>query len=90
MPTSATISEKVLLMCQLRKTMQRSVVSQVNSICHGISNQALQLKHGWDGREAYIHVALVAMVHARHVVVHVAVVHVRVIHRVVVLGVASV
>lgn len=30
---SATMSEKVPLMCQLRKTMQRSVVSQVNSIC---------------------------------------------------------
>jgi hypothetical protein len=48
------------------------------------------MKHGWDGKEAYVHVALVAMVHAGHVVVHVAVVHVRVIHRIVVLDVTSV
>jgi hypothetical protein len=80
MPMSATINEPVPLTCQLRNTMQRSVVSQVNSIYADIS--PLSVLSAWVGLEsaAYVHVALVAMVHAGHVVIHVAVVHVRVIH----------
>lgn len=68
--------------------MQRSVVSQVNSICDGVSYLTLQPKYSWI--EAYVHVALVTVVHAGHVVVHVAVIHMRVIHRVVVLSIEAV
>lgn len=86
---SATIREKVPLTCQLRKTMQRSVVSQVNSICVCVS-LGLELYSFGDNSAAYIHVALVAVIHAGHVVVHVTVVHMRVVHDFVLLPVASV
>jgi len=74
----ATISEKVPLMCQLRKTMQRSVVSQVNSICivSALKLCSLKLCSSEIRNVTYVHAALRAVVHAWHAVVHVAVVHV--------------
>ena len=56
-------------MCHPRKTMQRSVVSHVNSIfpC-SVSLDA----HAGGPVEAYIHVALGSVVHAGHVVAAVA------------------
>jgi hypothetical protein len=72
--SSEKMSEPVPEMCQEGKTMQRSVVSQVNNIY-----QMLVIKLSYQAvrnRDAYVHVALGAVAaHARHVVVHVAVIH---------------
>ena len=77
------MSDAVPETCQPWKTIQRSLVDHVNSIY--IAKTVSEVDYEEERRIAYVHVALVpvAVVHARHVVVHVpAVIHMRVAHSV--------
>lgn len=75
------MSDPVPLIRQPRKTIQRSVVSHVNSIyCAQESARAYVVDLEAQCWRAYVHVAFGTVIHARHAVVHVAVIHMRVIH----------